>query len=142
MSNSPKCATCRHIGGAYWDDGFTTTHHCLKSGVRRDEEMPRGADFFSHFRAFFDAEAQQKACRHYDERPISSPEVQALLSRMGDAGRIEVKFLSDESRLAHELEGKFVKQDYHATAPQGYRVFRLLPVGAAERARSATGEPQ
>lgn len=137
----PTCATCQHIGVAYWDNGFTISHHCMKESVRRAETMPRGADLFAHFRAFFDASADQKACRHYEQRSLASAAVQKLLNSMGDAGRAEFKFMSDESVLANSLEGKFVKQDYHAEAPRGYRVFRILPVGVVERSRtvSATG---
>jgi hypothetical protein len=131
------CATCMHIGVAYWDNGFTISHHCLKGDIRRAETMPKDADLFAHFRAFFDASASQKACKHYDERPPASADVMALLERIGSEGRAEVKFWSDESRLAHSLEGKFVKLDQYAKAPNGYRVYRLLPVGEVERARAA-----
>lgn len=135
MKHTPKCATCQNIGVAYWDNGFTISHHCKKEAVRRAETMPRGADLFAHFRAFFDADADQKACRHYEERPICSEEVQKLLSSMGE-GRAEFRCWSDESLLASKLEGKFLKQDWHSQAPYGYRVFRLLPVGKVERDRA------
>lgn len=140
MSGHTTCGTCEHIGVAYWDNGFTTSHHCGKEAVRRAESMPVGSDLFDHFRAFFDASASQKACRHYEERQLSTPAVQALLDGMGDSGRVELRVWSDESLLAHKLEGKFVKQDWHAEAPSGHRVFKLLPVGAVERSRFAKAQ--
>ena len=136
MDATPTCATCKHIGVSYWDNGFTISHHCMKERERRAESMPAGADLFAHFRAFFDAAADQKACRHYEERQPASADVRALLESMGEAGRKEIKFWSDESRLAFSLDGKFLKEDSHANAPQGYRVFRLLPVGRYERDRA------
>lgn len=141
MPDTPTCATCQHIGVAYWDNGFTISHHCMKEAVRRAESMPRDADLFDHFRAFFDAHAAQKACRHYEERTLSSPAIRDLLDSMGESGRVEVKFWSDQSRVAHDLEGKFVKQDWSADTPRGYRLFKILPVGKAERARAATAKP-
>ena len=135
-----KCATCQHIGRKYWDNGFTISHHCKKGDVRRAETMSPSADLFDHFRAFFDASADQKACRHYEERPLASAEVLALLNAMGETGRAELKFWSRESSLASDLDGKFVEKDWHAESQKGYRVFRLLPVGKAERERAAAGE--
>lgn len=138
------CATCQNIGIAYWDSGFTVSHHCLKEAVRRAEQMPRGADLFAHFRAFFDASADQRACRHYTERPLAPPDVLALLARINESGRTQVKFWSDESAVASRVEGKFVQSDQYADAPNGYRVFKILDVGRAEHARAAiakaTGE--
>lgn len=140
VAEEQTCASCQNIGVFYWDDGFTKSHHCMKEAARRAEGMPAGSDLFAHFRAFFDARAEQKACRHYQERPTAAPDVLALLGRMAATGRAEVKFLSDESRLAHSLEGKFVQQDYHAKSPKGYRVFRLLDVGRSEISRAARQE--
>lgn len=133
----PTCATCQHIGVAYWDNGFSVSHHCTKEAARRAESMPKGADLFAHFRTFFDASANQQACRHYIERPLAKPEVLALLARMAETGRAEVKFWSDESAVANRIEGKFVQQDQYAQAPHGYRVFRLLEVGKTEVVRAA-----
>ena len=133
----PTCATCQNIGVAYWDNGFTVSHHCRKEADRRAEGMPKGADLFAHFRAFFDADASQKACKHYAERPLADAEVLALLDRIAPTGRAEVKFWSNESAAANRVEGKFVKMDVHAQAPHGYRVYRLLDVGNAEQARAA-----
>lgn len=97
------CATCKHIGVEYWDNDYTISHHCMKERERRAETMPAGADLFDHFRAFFDAHADQKACRHYEERPPASPEVMALLNSMGEKGSVELQFWSEESRLASSL---------------------------------------
>jgi len=137
--NTPgaTCATCQHIGRAYWDNGFTVSHHCRKGAERRAEEMPKGADLFAHFRVFFDASANQQACGHYEERPLADEEVLALLDRMTTTGRAEVKSWSDESAAANRAEGKFVQMVSHAEAPRGYSVFKLLDVGKAERARAA-----
>lgn len=131
------CATCQHIGTAYWDNGFSVSHHCRKEAERRAECMPKGADILAHFRAFFDASASQQACRHYVERPLADADVLALLDRMAPSGRAEVKFWSDESAAANRVDGKFVQLNSHAEAPHGYRVFKLLDVGKAEQARAA-----
>lgn len=131
------CATCQHIGVAYWDNDFTVSHHCLKEAERRAEGMPKGSDLFAHFRAFFDASASQQACKHYLCRPLADAEVLALLDRMAASGRAEVKFWSDESAAANRVEGKFVRMKPYAEAPRGYRVFELLDVGRAEQARAA-----
>ncbi len=129
------CATCKHIGVSYWDNGYTISHHCMKERERRAESMPAGADLLAHFRAFFDASADQRACRHYEERPPASPEVMALLNSMGEKGSVELQFWSAESSLASSLDGKFVKSKHFDTAPRGYRTYTILPVGRRERER-------
>lgn len=128
-----KCATCQHIGQVYHSNGFSFDHMCWKGDVRRNESMSPNADFFDHFRTFFDARADQAACKHYGERPIVDEATLRLLSDMGPEGRGEYEFFSKENSLACKLEGKFVRSDMHATkkAP-GNRVFWLLPTGIAE----------
>jgi hypothetical protein len=142
--SSNTCATCRHIGVMYHTDGFRYDHMCGKTSERRAEGMPLGADFFAHFRAFFDAAAQQRACKHYEERPLADEKTLSLLSGMTvDNGRGEFRFFSDENRLAEKLDGMFVRSDMHArkSAP-GNRVFWLLPIGKAEVSRAESAPPE
>ena len=136
MSVNKTCASCAHIGREYWDNGFSVEHRCHKEAERRAEAMPKDADLFAHFRAFFDATANQKACRHYEERPLASEKTLALLEMAMTGGRLEVKFMSAESELASSLAGKFLREDCRANAPSGYRVWRILPVGKHEVLRS------
>lgn len=135
------CATCEHIGRMYWHDGLSYTHHCGKGDERRAESMPAHADIFAHFRASFDAEAQQPACRHYQERPGAQANVVDLLALVKSGG--ELRLFTDENRLAESLDGKFVRYDSYAkTSHPGGRVYRLLPVGEAELARATrAGRP-
>ena len=133
----PTCATCAHIGREYWDNGFTHSHRCGKEAVRRAEGMPKHADFLDHFRAFFDASAEQKACRHYVERPIADAATLAHLKAMHDGGgQAEFKFFSEDNRLAEKLSGMFWQQAQYTKGRDGYRVYRILPVGKAEFART------
>lgn len=132
------CATCVHIGRMYWHDGLSYTHHCGKGDERRAESMPAHADIFAHFRASFDAEARQRACRHYEERPAAESNVQELLASVQRG--CELRFFTEANRLAESLDGKFVRYDSYAkTSHPGGRVYRLLPVGEAELARAGSG---
>ena len=142
MSGQATCATCQSIGVAYWDDGFRVSHHCMKHAIRREEGMPKGADFLAHFRVSFDASANQRACKHYAERPISPPDVLSLLERMAETGRVEVAFFSEESLVANRVSEKFVRLDTYAKAQKGYRVFRLLEVGKHEHARAVLAKAE
>lgn len=137
MSTAAKCATCQHIGVMYHYNGFHYNHMCAMSDERRKEQMLPGADFFDHFRTFFDARADQEACKRYVERPIASDVTLNLLSVMKKSGgRGEFEFFSKETSLACKLDGKFVRSDMHAEKSKpGNRVFWLLPVGAAELMR-------
>jgi len=134
-----KCASCKHIGVAYWFGGSSPEHHCRKSSERRSEGMPKGADLFDHFRTFFDASAEQRACRRYEERPISDESVLSILRSMeSNGGRADLKFLSEENRIAEMHDGKFWKSDWNAaTKERCHRVFRILPVGKSELARAS-----
>jgi hypothetical protein len=124
----------------YHTDGLYFNHLCRKSRERREESMPRNADFFDHFRAFFDARADQRACKHYIERPIADDKTIALLQGMAAKnGHGEFGFFSDENRLAEKLDDKFIRCDMHAIrAAPGNRVFYLLPLGEAEVKRVDT----
>lgn len=139
MSTAAKCATCQHIGVMYHYSGFHYDHMCAMSDERRKEQMLPGADFFDHFRAFFDATADQSACKRYVERPIANDETVSMLKAMTEnKGRGEFKFFSKENRLAEKLNGKFIRSDMHARKSEpGSRVFWLLPVGAAEVKRAS-----
>ncbi len=131
------CSTCQYIGLVYHDNGFAKLHHCGKSAERRQEEMPAGADFLAHFRAFFDAPTNQAACRYYEERPLCSPDVLALLQKIQDGGdRLDVPYFSVDNTLATKLNGQFVERiEYSRTKPAGHDSYRLLAVGKAELKR-------
>lgn len=73
------CATCKHIGVAYWghhSDYGGETHLCGKSDARRQDQMkPTGdlaEDFMRNFRTFFDAKAKQASCKYYEEQEVLS----------------------------------------------------------------------
>lgn len=136
--STPTCASCKHIGVSYWNDGFDHSHHCKKSDIRRAETMPASADFFTHFRASFDACANQKACRHYEERPAPTGETLALLEKLGNTDAwVELKFMTEENRLAEHLVGKFLQEhNWAPTTTPGHRVYSLLPVGKSELKRA------
>jgi len=131
------CASCKYFGNKYWYNGSIYSHSCLKSKERRAENMPKNADFMDHFRAFFDATADQGVCHYYEERPIAKPEVIKLLGDMAESkGRGEFKFFSEENRLAGEIDEKFIDGDMHALKKEpGNRVYHLLPAGKYELAR-------
>jgi hypothetical protein len=140
-TTSGTCASCRNLGRAYWNDGYTVSHHCGKERERRAEGMPRGSDLFAHFRTFFDAYARQRACRHYEERPVADAAVVAHLQAMAEGGgRAEFKFLTEGNRLAEKWRDLFWQERPHATgSTRAHRVYEILPVGTAELERVAAG---
>lgn len=147
------CASCKFIGRSYWghdSDYGGRVHSCHKEAERRRDTMkPTGdfaEDFMRNFRTFFDARAQQKACRYYEERPLVSDEEAALLLAMSETGgKGAFAFFSSENRLASQMEGKFTEPDdwtrHQRKSSDGTRDYILSHVGRAEVARiKARGE--
>lgn len=144
IPSAATCATCAHIGRIYWGDDDRRIHHCGKSDERRrDNFQPSGDfanDFMSEFRRFFDASADQKACRYYEERPPLDQETVALLGTIASAGTAVFGFWSRENALCCKMRGKFVEEDLYPRDPtKGERYWKLSAVGRAVLAK-ARGE--
>jgi hypothetical protein len=147
MSSSERggtCASCKFIGRSYWGTDFDyggRTHSCLKENERRKDTMrPTGdfaEDFMRNWRTFFDAKAQNNACRYYEERPVvSNAQAVLLLAMSENGGKGSFSFFSNENRIATELRGKFVEEDdwaRHQRKPSdGTRDYVLSHVGRSE----------
>lgn len=132
------CASCQHFGNVYHTNGLVHYHTCAKSAERRAEQMPKEADFLTHFRTFFDAQANQSPCRHYKEKPVMDASTFALLKDILQQNNwAEYSFNSMENRLATKLSGELVEnQQYAKTTKPGNRIYRLLPAGRLELVRA------
>jgi hypothetical protein len=145
MPDVRTCASCQHIGGAYWGDSWRRIHYCAKSQERRrDAFRPSGDfadDFMREFRTFYDATAGQKACQFYEEREPISGDALALLTTIAECGRegAVFKFFSPENSAAYKMSGKFIEGGEHAYPQEparGERRYRITDVGKAELART------
>ena len=141
------CATCQHIGRAYWghhSDYGGLTHHCLMEAERRQDAIkPTGdlaQDFMVNFRSFFDAKANNAACRYYEYRKPVSGELAAILQLLADTdGKSAFEFFSRENDTCESMDKKFVERDEYAAAKRkpsdGTRDWMLTEVGKVEAAR-------
>lgn len=146
-NEKPTCATCKHIGQAYWGSDWDyggRTHFCLKRDERRSDAMkPTGdfaQDFMDNFRTFFDAKAHNAACRYYENREPAKPDQARVLKLLQDCdGKIAFGFFSEENRICEGMSGKFVERDEgaarHRHPSDGTRDWKLTRVGKVEAAR-------
>jgi len=139
------CATCQHIGAAYWGDSWRREHFCAKSSERRRDNFRSSGDaaddFMSEFRKFYDATAGQKACKYYEERPSMEGERLAALKAVEEGGKegAVFGFFSRENSLCEGMRGRFVEGGEHAYPKEparGDRRYRLTDVGKAELSRA------
>lgn len=131
------CDSCLHLGVAYWDNGYQVSHHCLKSSERRMESFKScgdaSMDFMNDFRAFYDAQAGQAKCSHYEERPPISEANRVVLVQIQVAGgKKAFPFFSDGNRLCEKMANKFVKSEYQQDHTSGDRIFSLTKIGKFE----------
>jgi hypothetical protein len=141
------CATCKHIGRRYYGYSDNPIHHCAMGARRRTDQFcscgDAAEDFMDEFRKFFDAQPRHNACKYYEDRPRCSPEVMALLCMSANNhGRIEVRYFSEENRIAETLDGSFLELDWYGrNTPIGYRAYSLSQIGKAELERIGDEKP-
>lgn len=129
------CGTCKYIGIVYHRGAFSYDHICLKSDIRRKEGMSVNADFFDHFRAFFDAQANQKSCNHYEEREVAPQEVINILLLMEQNNNYaEFEFFSEENGIAEKYDRKFWCREYYYNK-KGFTKYKMIPLGKSELER-------
>jgi hypothetical protein len=147
--SKPICATCKHLRKSYWGSEYDyggRTHHCGKSDERRfDKIKPTGdfaEDFMINFRSFFDAKANQCACKYYETRSVlngGDADVLAALNAAG--GRAAYGFFSKENAACEAMSGMFVERDEHSAMRRhpsdGTRDWMINEVGKVEASRIA-----
>ena len=97
-------------------------------------------DFMRNFRTFFDAKANNAACRYYEVRkPIEESKMAILRAMAANDGKAAYRFFSHENTACEQMDGLFVERDSTASFKRkpgdGTRDWMLTAVGKIEAAR-------